>query len=148
MQLNISHDFALYVEADLDTRLASATPVKDAFTMFPNAVARDPEVTAQLLVLLAYRATFADDASAYALNERNIQKKRIVKNGAGLGVNAIRKAIALGIRLDLMDRHQPDRGMNGRWTNYAVDELKLPPCGEFGCAGRSFGKLGSTVRCR
>ena len=66
---------------------------------FPNSVARDGRLSPAALVLLAYRFTFADERSGFALNEKALTNRPIVKPNTGLGKNNIRAALALTKRL-------------------------------------------------
>jgi len=122
---------------DLDS--SSATPnvqAQGAFCRFPNSVARDKRVSARTLVILAYRCTIADDERAYGLHEKALVKAEIVRAGTGLGVNAIRSAIAEAKRLDYIKRGQNGRHSKPGGFRYATERLALPPCGRTGRAGR------------
>ena len=59
---------------DIVEEFAEPSAPSKAFAKFPNEVARDSRVTPALLVLLAYRATFANERSTFGLNERALTK--------------------------------------------------------------------------
>lgn len=117
---------------DFENRLAPS----GAFAFFPNVVARDVRVPPSLLVLLAFRMTFADERSAWGINEKKLSNQPIVKKGTGLGKNNIREALALAQSQELAYlRRWQKPGQNGRYGN-AADRLTLPPCGDSGKEGR------------
>lgn len=118
-------------------RAASASKKRGqgAFCRLPNSVVRDKRVSEQTLVLIAYRSTIADDEKAYGLNEKALVKAKIVRSGTGLGINAIRSAIAEAKLLGYIERGQEGRTGKGRFR-LAVDRLTLPTCGKTGRAGQ------------
>ena len=93
---------------------------------FPNAVARNQQVSDKALVVLAYRSTIADDKSQFGLWTDALQKRRIVR-GRGLGRDAIEKTISEAVRLAYLDRpHNATlTRRHGRFSR-SVDRLRLP----------------------
>ena len=116
----MDHDSPAEVSADEPDCPAENTV---AFGKLPNAVVRDALVSSELLVLIAFRATFV---GSYGLNERAIctgQRHAIAKKG--LGRDVFRRAMASGKQLGLIKRWQP--ACRGSQFRYARDELCLPP---------------------
>jgi hypothetical protein len=112
----------------------------NAFSRLPHVAARDHRLTAIELVLLAYRLTFADDKSAYALNENRLLKERRagrIVGGRGFGKNAIRKAIA-GLQAKSYLRRAQDKSRpDGKWGRARETLTPLArDCGASGNAGQ------------
>ena len=96
-----------------------------AFAILPNDVARDVRLGPAALVLLAYRATFADTTAGFGLNAVALRRRPIVR-GKGLGRDAIEAALRQATRAGYIARRQLAR-RSGRY-GFAVDTLTLPPC--------------------
>jgi hypothetical protein len=108
--------------------LICAPAVKGAWKHFPHEVARDTEVTAALLVVLAYRATFAGQ---YCLRPELLA--RLVSKG--LSRDVVRSALALGAERGYLKRHQGPGAAPGKFGKVR-EVLDLPKCGESGRAGQ------------
>jgi hypothetical protein len=112
----------------------------NAFARLPHVAARDHRLTEIELVLLAYRLTFADDKSAYALNEKRLLKERRagrIVSGRGFGKNAIRKAISGLKAKGYLHRGQDKSRPDGKWGRARENLTPLArDCGATGNAGQ------------
>jgi hypothetical protein len=109
-----------------------ATATRAFCLRFPNSVARDTRLSETSVVILGYRATFADDRSGYGLNETNL---RGIVRGKGFGRNVIERGIAESRAAGYLRRWQGGRKSDGTFS-YAVDAVDLPPAGATGKARR------------
>ena len=107
------------------------------YRRFPNEVARDRRMSAESLVMVAYRATFASNKREFGLWEetlggivRGVEKDDGSLQRSGFGINVRRKAIADLIRLGYLKRPKNaklPRTKDGHFRR-AVDTLTLPFC--------------------
>ena len=110
-----------------------AQPSTRAFKRLANSVARDKRLGPAELVLLAWRSTFVGN---YAMNEKTILRKPLVKPGTGLGKNAIRDGIAAICGAGYIKRTQKAPEAHSKFAKGVTEQLTLPPCGESGRAGQ------------
>ncbi|MFZ0853575.1 MAG: hypothetical protein WAO08_30815 [Hyphomicrobiaceae bacterium] len=111
--------------------------MEGAYGMLPHEVARDKRVSPELLILIGFRLTFADQQTGYGLgdhicNRRDGHGKPILSQG--LSRDVFRRGLTLGDKLGLIKRWQP-AGKAGLFS-FAQDQLDLPRSGASGFAGR------------
>jgi hypothetical protein len=95
---------------------------RSPFGYLPHSVARDQQLSAEALVLTAYRATHI---GSFALNEKALLKARIA---SGMGRDVIRRGLDKMCAAGYLVRTQPRTGRNGKFAR-AVEQLVLPDCG-------------------
>jgi hypothetical protein len=95
-------------------------PRKRPFGFLPDTVTRDPRVSPEMLVVIAYRCTIAGD---WVLRE--VDLKRIVKRGLGEGVAG--RAISGLKKIDLISRWQ-EPGLRKGTFGKLREVLNLPTC--------------------
>ena len=102
-----------------------------AFGKLPNSIARNPDVSSALLVIIGYRLTFAGD---YGLSEQQICNGAVGHRGSpiasrGLSRDTFRRAVREGRALGLLDRRQ--QAKQGAHFGYARDRVILPHGGGY-----------------
>ena len=102
-----------------------------AFGKLPNSIARNPDVSSALLVIIGYRLTFTGD---YGLSEQQICNGAVGHRGSpiasrGLSRDTFRRAVREGRALGLLDRRQ--QAKQGAHFGYARDRVILPHGGGY-----------------
>ena len=125
MARNLAHAVALFKAAIAISveRITIVTQTKRSpFGYLPHSVARDQKLSAEGLVMTAYRATHV---GSFALNEKALLNARIASD---MGRDVIRRGLGEMCAAGYLIRTQPRTGRNGKFAR-AVEQLVLPDCG-------------------